>query len=105
MAIVDPLLELGKVDSLIRSANEELAAGPQAVSAAEAEVKKQEELLAAAKTASEEAAKEVHSIEVDISAVEEEIQKTRDYQRQAKSNKEYQIFNEKRETAFFVVVS
>ena len=42
-------------------------------------------------------AKKIHTLEVDVKAAEENIEKTKNFQRQAKSNKEYQILKEKME--------
>ncbi|HHN46922.1 MAG TPA: hypothetical protein ENN09_05720 [Planctomycetes bacterium] len=95
MAIVDGLKALDAIDELVRSAEKELAAGPGAVAAAEAQVQSLENVLAQIKDTGGAIARKMHSLEVDIKAREEDVRKTQEHQRQAKSNKEYQIFREK----------
>jgi len=95
MAIVDGLMNLDKIDCKIKDAETELSKGPGDIARAEAAVKSPETRIAAFKEKNTIVAKKIHSIEVDVKAVEEDMEKTKGHQRQAKSNKEYQIFKDK----------
>jgi len=95
MAIADQFIGLSEIDVQIKAAEDELAFGPRDIALAEADVKKAEVKLHDAGQISTNMAKQIHTLEIDIDKIKEDINKTKTFQREAKSNKEYQIFKDK----------
>lgn len=97
MTVVELLRELDTIDAKADALNERLQEGPRLIEAATQNIKRLHSRIAELKGLEARLAKEAHALEIDAAKHESEAEKLIGYQRQAKSNEEYQLFRERAE--------